>query len=98
MQRTNIMKCSMKCMRMYSTARRAPMNQASDADAAKWVPVHVPCSIPEIFMAVDMAHKNSVIAKHGKLTSIERLSAMRVSERESICQGHPVHKEGYRST
>lgn len=89
MQRTNIMKCSMKCMRMYSTARRAPMNQASDADAAKWVPAHVPCSIPEIFMAVDMAHKNSVIAKHGKLTSIEWLSAMRVSERGINMPGTP---------
>ena len=83
------MKCSMKCMRMYSTARRAPMNQASDADAAKWVPVHVPCSIPEIFMAVDMAHKNSVIAKHGKLTSIERLSAMKISERGINMPGTP---------
>lgn len=62
-----IMTCAMQCMRMNFPAMPAPRIQASTADADMLVLVQAPFSNRAIFMAVDMAYKNSVIAGYRKL-------------------------------
>jgi hypothetical protein len=80
MQRNNIMKCLLLCMRVYFTAMPAPMIKAATADADMLVLVHAPYSNPDSFMAVDMAHKNSVIAEYRKPTLTGSHSPVKVSE------------------
>ena len=59
------MTCAMQCMRMNFPAMPAPRIQASTADADMLV--QAPFSNRAIFMPVDMAYKNSVIAEYRKL-------------------------------
>lgn len=62
-----IMTCAMQCMRMNFPAMPAPRIHASTADAEMLVLVQAPFSNRAIFMAVDMAYKNSVLAVYRKL-------------------------------
>jgi hypothetical protein len=90
-----IMDCTMLCMRKNPTAGHASMIQASKADAKEQgLIVHasfLSLSTSRTFKAVDMIHKNSVLAEDNKPIELFRNDR---ADLESLCQGVPVHIEG----
>ncbi|MGO9147387.1 MAG: hypothetical protein ACLQDF_13560 [Desulfomonilia bacterium] len=71
MQENNTMECTIQWMRKCFTGRIASTIHALGAGAGASVPVHAPYTNPLMFVAVDMAQKNSVIAVYSKHTCTE---------------------------
>jgi hypothetical protein len=72
MQFDNIMKFTMLCMRMNSTAGHAPVIPASKAEAIeRMLIVNTPFSAPKLLKVIDIAHKNSVLADYNRLNSAD---------------------------
>jgi hypothetical protein len=66
MQEKSTMECIKQWMRTFFTEENASTIHVSGADAMANVLVYAPYSNPLLLVAVDMAQKNSVIAKCSK--------------------------------